>query len=94
MTNPEISEYGTKRWTNSDGQLHREDGAAVEFTDGTKWWLNNGKRHRLDGPAGEYADGTCDYWINGQKLTKDEWNVHPFRIEYVIQENLKLILND
>jgi len=41
-------EYGTKRWYNSKGQLHRDNGLpAVEHFNGAKeWWINgiyNGK---------------------------------------------------
>ena len=94
MTNPKIDSEGNKCWFNNDVELHREDGPAIEYADGSTYWYVNGKIHRLDGPAGEYADGTCDYWINGQQLTEDKWNVHSFRIEYVIQENLKSILHE
>jgi hypothetical protein len=35
------NENGTVTWF-KDGVLHREDGPAVEFTDGRKyWWLND-----------------------------------------------------
>jgi hypothetical protein len=34
-----------------NGQLHREDGPAITYLDGTKEWFFNGKRHRKDGPA-------------------------------------------
>jgi len=34
MNNPEIDEYGTKRWRNIKGRLHRTDGPAVEQADG------------------------------------------------------------
>lgn len=30
-----------KRWRNADGELHREDGPAVEYADGGReWWVN------------------------------------------------------
>ena len=45
--------------------LHREDGPAAEYTDGTKMWYQNGKLHREDGTAVEYADGEKEYWYNG-----------------------------
>ena len=94
MSNPKIDTRGTKRWFNSTRQLHREDGPAIEWSHGTKSWWINGQSHRLNGPAWQYADGTCSYFINGQQLTKDEWKSNPLRIEYVIKENIKLILND
>ena len=52
--------------------LHREDGPAVEYTDGNKFWLLNGKRHREDGPACEWADGTKAWYLNGIRMTEEE----------------------
>ena len=43
-------------YTNELGQLHREDGPAVEYNNGKKEWWINGKLHRTDGPAREYID--------------------------------------
>ena len=40
-----------KYWENDKGQLHRIDGPAVEYADGSKSWYINGKFHRIDGPA-------------------------------------------
>lgn len=34
---------GTKVWRLPNGQLHREDGPAVEYTDGQKAWFLNGQ---------------------------------------------------
>ena len=31
-------------WRNAQGQLHRLDGPAVEWADGTKFWWQNGVR--------------------------------------------------
>ena len=41
--------------------LHREDGPACEYTNGTKFWCLNNERHRTDGPAVEWANGN-NYW--------------------------------
>ena len=48
-----------------NGLLHREDGAAREWADGSKEWYKNGKCHRLDGPACEYANGNTFWYKNG-----------------------------
>ena len=56
---------GRKCWY-SNGQLHREDGPAIEWADGTKYWYLNDKRHREDGPAIERANGTKEWWVNGR----------------------------
>jgi hypothetical protein len=44
MSQPEmkIEQDGTKMWY-LNGELHREDGPAVEYPDGTKRWYLNGK---------------------------------------------------
>ncbi len=62
---------GTCRWYNSKGQLHREDGPALEFADGDKWWYLNNKRHREDGPAVKSADGYKAWYLNGKLHRKD-----------------------
>lgn len=59
-----VDEYKTICWYNEKDQLHRLDGPAIEYADGTKKWLVEGKLHRLDGPAIEYADGTKSWYVN------------------------------
>jgi hypothetical protein len=51
-----------------NGQLHREDGPAIERPDGTRAWFAHGQLHRSDSPAVEYPDGTCEWYINGQQV--------------------------
>jgi len=56
-------------WTNTlPRELHREDGPAVEFTDGAKMWYSYGKIHRLDGPAIEHTDGSKSWYFNHKKI--------------------------
>jgi len=67
-----INEYGNKFYY-SDREmmvLHREDGPAVEHTDGYKSWYLNGKRHREDGPAIEYLNGSKSWWLNDYWITE------------------------
>jgi len=61
-------------WNNSAGQLHREDGPAVEWKDGVKYWFINGQLHRTDGPAMEYPDGRKFWYLNHRELTEEEFN--------------------
>ena len=61
-------------WYNLNGQLHREDGPAVEYAVGTKYWYINGQYHREDGPAIEDASGGKSWYINGKFLTETEFN--------------------
>ena len=51
--------------------LHREDGPAIEYTDGDKEWWLNGYRHREDGPAIERADGDKAWYLNGKLHRED-----------------------
>ena len=59
--------YSDKTMTN----LHREDGPAVESSNGTKSWYLNGQRHREDGPAVEFSDWTKYWYLNGQLHRED-----------------------
>ena len=52
-------------WVNKEGMLHRLDGPAVEWANGTKVWCVDDKCHRLDGPAIERDDGTKEWWVGG-----------------------------
>ena len=70
----EVSEYGTRIYYNSAGQLHRENGPAVERANGTKEWAQNGQRHRIDGPAIEWASGRKNWYINDVEMTEAEFN--------------------
>ena len=44
--------------------LHRVDGPAIEYNNGSKWWYQNGKLHRDNGPAVEYSGGTKLWFRN------------------------------
>ena len=67
---PQKTKNGTE-WYNSKGQLHREDGPAIEYTNGYKAWCINDKLHREDGPAVEYTNGDKFWYINGQLHRED-----------------------
>jgi len=60
-----------KEWHREDGKLHREDGPAMVYENGTKAWFINGQLHRTDGPAIEYADG-AKYWYQSGKLHRKD----------------------
>jgi hypothetical protein len=72
-----VIEYTVKVYDNGDsfwylnGKLHREDGPAVECTDGTREWYLNGKCHRIDGPACEYSTGGRYWYLNGDLHRED-----------------------
>jgi len=48
----------------SSGNIHREDGPAMIFPNGTKKWYQHNKFHRENGPAIEWSDGDRYWYIN------------------------------
>jgi hypothetical protein len=69
MTNPEIDDDGDKCWYNAQGQLHRDEGPAIEWFDGAKDWYQNDLLHREDGPACEWPSGYKQWYIKGKLIT-------------------------
>jgi len=73
-----INSLGTIRYSNDNNQRHREDGPAVEYSNGTKAWYINGQLHREDGPAIEWSDGHKEWYLNGKRHREDgpavEWS--------------------
>jgi hypothetical protein len=64
-------EDGTIEYFNEIGQRHREDGPAIELTNGPKYYYQNGLLHRLDGPAIDFGNGLMVYYQNGQRHRLD-----------------------
>ena len=69
-----VNEFGARCYYNSVGEPHRDEGPAVEYTNGTKYWYQNGLPHRIDGPAIEYKSGQKEWWLNGEELTEAKFN--------------------
>lgn len=71
-----IDEYGNKLYYKDRKMtmLHRLDGPAVEYSDGSKVWYVDSKRHRLDGPAYDGAYGYKTWYVDGEQLTEREFN--------------------
>lgn len=66
-----VDRFGIIRYFDSNGKLHRQNGPAIEYADGTRQWYRDGKRHRENGPAVEYADGTCCWYRDGKLHRED-----------------------
>ena len=65
-------EYGTYYFSDEAMTvLHRENGPAIEYTNGGKAWFVHGKCHREDGPAVEDTDDHKEWWINGKLHRED-----------------------
>lgn len=58
-----------------NGKVHRTDGPAVICADGTKGYFLNGLMHNEEGPALIHGE-LKDWYINGKKLTEDEFNMY------------------
>ena len=67
-----INVFGTKEWILPNGSVHREDGPAVEHTNGTKYWYIDNELHREDGPAIEYMSGHKSWYLNNIQYTEKE----------------------
>jgi hypothetical protein len=79
------TEYDNRTIYTLNGKIHRDDGPAAEFHNGSKVWFINGKKHREDGPAVERSDGYKTWYINDKELSEKEFN------QYILQKNLNLI---
>jgi hypothetical protein len=92
-----IDKYGDKRWY-LNGNLHREDGPAIEEVDGTKFWYLNGERHREDGPA--VINNESKLWYKDGTLHREDgpavelasgdkaWYLNDKQLEIIPQEVL------
>ena len=82
MTTPliEIDANGNKRWRLPNGDLHRLDGPAIEYIDGSTRWYVNGELHRLDGPAVDIVGGYKSWYIYGEQYNFLDFikNVKPY----------------
>lgn len=66
-----VDKEGTTRWYNEDNKIHRKDGPAVEYSDGSKAWYINDKLHREKGPAVEHSNGYKAWCINDKHHRED-----------------------
>lgn len=59
----EDGKFVKSEYRNKKGQLHRENGPAIEYCDGSQIWMQNGQRHREYGPA-FITNGTTAWYLN------------------------------
>jgi len=63
-----VTKYGRVEYRDSQGELHRDDGPAEEFTNGAKIWWRHGIRHRVDGPAVEDpVNNSYSWYVDGKR---------------------------
>jgi hypothetical protein len=63
---------GDEEWW-QHGELHRDDGPAVVNSSYYTAWVQHDELHRDDGPAVIYTNGDQEWYLNGKKLSFDEW---------------------
>jgi hypothetical protein len=73
MKNGKYEEFTGFFWYLND-ELHREDGPALEWPNGSKGWFLHGMLHREDGPAIEEPNGSRGWYLYGQQLTEEEFD--------------------
>ncbi len=76
-----------KQYRNESGKYHREDGPAVEYTNGSKEWYINGKLHREHGPAIILGNGTKWWFLDNIEYTEEEFH------QELIKLKLKRLIN-
>ena len=85
-----------------NGKIHREDGPAIIYDDGSWSWFYNGFCHRLDGPAvfrkveKSYTltnlltvatpEGWISYHLNGKQVSITEWSTNSLVIRNKIEK--------
>jgi len=63
-----IDKYNNIHWYKEGTNIrHRDDGPAIECTNGTKYWYQNGIFHRESGPALEFYDGEKWWCYDGKR---------------------------
>jgi hypothetical protein len=66
-----IFQYERYEIRDRNGQLHREDGPAVIYPNGSYHWYRNGALHREDGPAVILPNGN-QYWYRNDMYHRDD----------------------
>lgn len=64
-------EIGGRREYSLNGKLHRENGPAIERSNGTLEWYVHGERHRENGPAIQMKNGSRFWYRNGELHRKE-----------------------
>lgn len=57
---------GSVRYHDNKGLYHRENGPAIEYSDGVKFWYKHGVYHREDGPAKWYSENHYAWYYEGE----------------------------
>ena len=66
--------YVSDDYADLSNNLHRDDGPAIIYANGTKAWFQHGMRHREDGPAYIGHDGRKVWFLYDKAVTEEEFN--------------------
>ncbi|MBD3926099.1 hypothetical protein IEZ26_15855 [Nocardioides cavernae] len=75
------------------GKLHREDGPAIEYADGTLEWHRHDQLHRFDGPARDYAGGWRKWYVHGMHIPFPHTMILESLLGRTDYETLELVLS-
>ena len=68
--------------------IHNPYGPAIIGIYGEVEYCIDHKWHRLDGPARIWVGGYEEYYINGKRLSKEEFEIHPERLKFLGKQYL------
>ena len=66
------NEFGGKSWY-QDNKLHRKNGPAIIYDNGTRLWIMEDEFNREDGPAVMWPSGGKVWYLKGIEYSKEEW---------------------
>jgi hypothetical protein len=99
-----VDEWGRKSWMLPNGNFHREDGPAMEYSNGDKVWFLYGEIHRDNEPAVIYHDGE-KRWYQHNRLHREDgpaieyadggkvWYLRGKKISCTTQEEFERLMN-
>jgi hypothetical protein len=76
--------FHNKKWVNEYDEFHKENGPAIEYSNGDKFWYIHNKLHRIDGPAVQFGTGYEEYWINGIQINSHEEFIRIVKLKFFL----------
>jgi hypothetical protein len=86
----QVDRVGSFREHYQEGRLHREDGPACIFPDGTQMWYVHGELSREDGPAIVCGNGYTFWALNGRLVDREDVLDTPDKVEqYILNQTIE-----
>jgi hypothetical protein len=80
MTNHEIIEYNDRIEYHLNGRLHRDNGPAIIYNDGSEYWFQYDRLHNTNGPAIILPFGMKRYYINDKQYSLNDYKLIIFTL--------------